>query len=409
VVVALAALIAAGSLAIDVGMLWTARTQLQGVADGAALAAALNMIDKDTPAVTIPAAEDAAVDNATQNFAGASSSVTVDIAEMSFGDWDLDARTLDTSVDLTQPENVTGVQVVAHLSDTQNRPVPAFLSRILGHEDFSVTSSATAYLGYAGRLSKRAPVLPIAVDCCEISGPACEDNYCDTITNNPPQFGNTATKKNGDLMPCFLEDGVTPATCLDMNATGNQIACWTQFDGDHQSIGASDDMNATGNQIACWTQFDGDHQSIGASDLKQIINEGTQFEIGVGEHYHVDNGTKSPVIADIKDRFYGEGEYNASPDPDVKDTNGDGKPDSWVVALPVVECQTEDGCSPGSAPEMVGVVCFDIQEVVASPDNRIKGRFLCKEDIKYDDCDVGRSGTGGKDFDVRADFPVLVR
>ena len=109
VVVALGALIAAGSLAIDVGMLWTARTQLQGVADGAALAAALNMIDKDTPAVTIPAAEDAAVDNATQNFAGASSSVTVDIAEMSFGDWDLDARTLDTSVDLSQPRTFHAV------------------------------------------------------------------------------------------------------------------------------------------------------------------------------------------------------------------------------------------------------------------------------------------------------------
>ena len=54
-------------------------------------------------------------------------------------------------------------------------------------------------------------------------------------------------------------------------------------------------------------------------------------------------------------------------------------------------------------------MCFDIQEVVDSPDNRIKGRFLCKEDIKYEDCDLGRTGTGGEDFDVRADFPVLVR
>jgi hypothetical protein len=58
---------------------------------------------------------------------------------------------------------------------------------------------------------------------------------------------------------------------------------------------------------------------------------------------------------------------------------------------------------------MVGVVCFDIQEVVDSPDNRIKGRFLCKNDIRYEDCDVGRTGTGGEDFDIRADFPVLVR
>ncbi|MEN8182061.1 MAG: pilus assembly protein TadG-related protein, partial [Myxococcota bacterium] len=241
VVVALVALIGAGALSIDAGMIWASRTQLQNAADGAALAAALNMIDKTGPTVTIPAAETAALDNASQNFAGPAASVDVDPAEITFGDWDLDTRTLDTTVNLSVPENVTGVEVVTHLNDVENRPVPAFLSRVLGKDSFAVTARATAYLGFAGSFGPGVIDLPIGIDCCEISSgaPDCED-YCDTITNNPPNFGDYAEDYNGNANPCYLEDGVTPATCLDFYSTGNQIACWTQFDGDSASINTSD-------------------------------------------------------------------------------------------------------------------------------------------------------------------------
>jgi uncharacterized membrane protein len=69
VLVALVALLAIASLAIDGGMLWAARTQMQNAADGAALAAGRNLIDADAPAVTLAAAEAAAVSTASQNLA----------------------------------------------------------------------------------------------------------------------------------------------------------------------------------------------------------------------------------------------------------------------------------------------------------------------------------------------------
>jgi Flp pilus assembly protein TadG len=382
VVVALAALLAAGALSIDAGMIWSARTQLQNVADGAALAAALNMIDKTGPTVTIPEAETAAVDNASQNSAGSTASVALDPAEMAFGDWDLEARTLDTSVDLSEPDNVTGVEVVAHLDDAQNRPVPAFLARVLGKDSFPVTARATAYLGFAGSLGPGYVDLPIAIDCCEISGPECEASYCETITNDPPNFGDYATAVDGNSEPCFLADGVTPASCIDFYSNGNQIACWTAFKEEHPSIATP--------------------------DLTDIVEDGNPIEVSVEDSYYLDSGIKTPVIEDIYDRFHGLGEWAGNPA--GTDLDADGDSDTWVVALPVIECQ-QDGaeCAKGTSADMVGVVCFNIQEIIVTPDKRIKGRFLCKEDVAFKDCDLGPTGTGGKNFDVRADFPVLVR
>lgn len=383
VVLALAALIGAGALSIDVGMIWSARTQLQNAADGAALAAALNMIDKTGPSATLTEGEDAAIANAAQNFASPVASVSIDRAEITFGDWDLDTRTLDTSVDLTVPENVTGVEVVAHLDSTENRPVPAFLSRILGKDSFAVTADATAYLGFAGVVGPGVIDLPIAIDCCAISGPddpSCDTSYCDTIKNSPPNFGDYATDADGNAKPCHLEDG-TPATCLDFFSTGNQIACWTNLETDDPSVNTS--------------------------DMSKIINDGNPFEVSVGEDYYIDNGTKTPLVDDIYDRFHGQGKFAGNPG--GKDLDADGMSESWVVTLPVIECQAGIDCAKGDPNELVGVVCFDIQEVVVTPDKRIKGRFLCKEDAAFKDCDPGLTGTGGKDFDIRADFPVLVR
>ena len=52
-ITALVALIAVSSLAIDGGMIWAARSQLQNAVDAAALAGALNMIDTATPGTTL--------------------------------------------------------------------------------------------------------------------------------------------------------------------------------------------------------------------------------------------------------------------------------------------------------------------------------------------------------------------
>lgn len=376
VLVSLVALIGASALAIDGGMLWTARTQVQNAADAAALAAGRSLIDPVTPAVTLAAAEAAAISQASQNEAVSTSSVTVLATDIRYGDWDLTSRSLDTSVDLTDPEQVTGVEVRTRLDTSTTGPVPAFMSRVLGHTSFDVSAIATAYLGYAGSLAPGVVDLPIAIDCCKLKGANCEQDYCSTVSSNPP---NACALENPQLT------GATTVSCLEFHNTAEQNACWTNFDG-----------NSPG---------------VNTSDLIDIVEDANPVEISIDDPIFLDNGDKVPVIGEIENRFLGQGGYPIPAGTD-RYANPPGQPpqaDSWVVVLPVVECQTEDHCASGDPMRVVGGVCFEIREITVVPDKIIRGRFLCKEDPLFDECDLGLTKSGGLDFGTRADIPVLVR
>jgi hypothetical protein len=377
VLVALVALLGISSLAIDGGMLWAARTQLQNAADGAALAAGRNLIDKDTPAVTLASAETAAVGTASENLAVSTPSITLLPADITYGDWDLDTRTFNTAVDLTNPDEVTAVDVVARLDDSTTGRLPAYFAGVLGRDDFAVTASATAYLGFAGGMLPGSAKLPIAIDCCKLAGSDCRQDYCPNITSNPPN-------------PCTLDEpqlsGANDVSCLEFHSTPEQNACWTLFDGDSPSINTP--------------------------DLIDIVSNGNEHEVSTDVPVYLDNGDKVPVIGEISDLFLGEGAYVGSAagvDRYANPVGQPSKPDSWVVGLPVVECQSDSHCATGSPMYIVGAVCVEIREVIVTPDKIIRVRFLCQDDALFDECDLGLTKSGGLDFGVRADIPVLVR
>ncbi len=377
VLVALVALIAAGALAIDVGLVWAARTQLQNATDAAALAGGANLIDETGPSVTLPDAETAVLGQAGLNpSVAAPGGVVVDSTDISYGHWDLDARTFDAGVDLSDPGVVNAVDVISRSDGVANSPVPAFMARILGRDSFVVTAHATSYLGFAGRVGPGKLDLPIAIDCCKLRGPDCEADYCETISSDPPN-------------PCPLT-GTVPAhqdaatvTCLEFANTAEQNACWTTYDGDSPSVNTP--------------------------DILDIIETGYQGEVESLFPIYVDNGTKTPAIREIQDRMQGTGAYvgNAAGSDRYPPTTGVN--DSWVVGFPVIECQSEDHCAGGTVADMVGFVCFEIREVLVTPEKIIKGRFLCPDDPLFAECPIGPTGSGGEDFGIRADFPVLVR
>jgi Flp pilus assembly protein TadG len=374
VLVALVALIAMSSLAIDGGMIWAARNQLQNAVDAAALAAAWNMIDPAAPVTTLPVAQAAALDQAADHRAANASAVAVQTTDVTFGQWDFSTRTLDTSVDLTDPRQVDAVEVRAALDGVANGPLPAMMARVLGRSSFDVAAEATAYLGFVGGFAPETLFLPIVIDCCKLKGfPACDQDYCETVETNPPN-------------PCSLSapqtEGANTVSCLEFHNTPDQNACWTVFDGDTPAINTP--------------------------DLTSIIRDGNGQPVSGAEPIYLDNGTKTPVISDIYDKFMGEGYWNGE-DPAGQDRyqpkNG---PDSWVVGFPVVECQSDgEHCASGSPQQVVGGVCFEIREVLVNPEKIIKGRFLCEGDPLMEFCDLGGL-PGGDDFDVRATIPVLV-
>ena len=363
--VGMIALIALAALATDVGHVWAARTQLQAANDSSALAGGGHLYDHHNAQLTLADASAAAQSYGLQNQAD-QKSVQIGAGDIVFGDWDLATRTFTpVSGTPSNPSDVTAVQVMGRLDGTQNGPVPTVLARVVGRNSFDVATTATGYLGFALTFPPGTLDFPIAIDCCKLGGPSCDAEYCPYITNNMPN-------------PCYLEDGGTQVSCLEFHSTPEQNACWTEFDGHSPSI------NTPG--------------------MIDIIENGNEDPVG-GEPIYLDNGTKTPAIKDIKDRFLGLGDF--APDPAGTDTDGDGVIDSWVVVLPVVECQNPgDRCASGTPAEIKGFICFDIHEVIPTPDGLIKGDFVCPTDPR---CDTAGFGPGGEiPGAISSAYPVIV-
>jgi Flp pilus assembly protein TadG len=375
VLVAMVALLAVSALAIDVGLVWAARSQVQNAADASSLAAGRHMIVSDPYAVTLTESRDAAVSQAAQNWTVSNTSVSIASEDIVYGNWDPDNRTFDTSVDLSDPDVVTGVQVTARLDGTNNSTVPAILSRIVGRDEFIVSANATAYLGFKGSVSPGEVELPIAIDCCQLKGSDCRQDYCTTIATPPNACDLVEAQDEGD----------------------NTVSCL--------------EFQSTNEQNACWTEFDGDQPGISTASMLDIVETGNTHEVDTSSKIYLDNGTKVPVIGEINDRFLGTGGYvgEAGGVDRYAPVHSPPVPDSWVVSLPVVECQSEEHCAGGSPAQMVGVVCFELREITVTPDKIIRGRFLCPTDPLWDECEGGLGRSGGLDFGIRADIPVLVR
>jgi hypothetical protein len=378
VMVALLALLAASALALDAGLLWTSRTQLQGAVDAAALAAAANLIDPAGPAVTADAANAAAATVAGANRAVPTASV--ELAEVQLGHWDPAARHFDSSGDLSDPERVNAVDVRARLDGTRNRAVPAFFARVLGRDSFHVGAAATAWLGYAGSAPPGELDLPIAIDCCAIQGPACANDFCDTIGSGPPNPCPLRAEGEGNWqgsgLPQDDDSSDNPVSCLDLAGTTVQNACWTNFE-----------APGTAN--------------INTPALRELIDAGNVHAAEVQQVIELDNGDHTSVFNNLLDRFEADGSDRYEP--------YDLEKDSWVVRLPVVSCQQDtQPCSQGT---IRGFVCFELRQIERNPGKMLRGRFLCRErDAElFEFCALGGSASGGANFSIQAAIPVLVR
>jgi len=374
VMVALLALLGASALALDAGLLWTSRTQLQGAVDAAALAAAANLIDPTGPAVTADAATAAAATVAGAN--RAVPAVSVELAEVQLGHWDPAGRHFDSSGDVSDPERVNAVDVRARLDGTRNRAVPAFFARVLGRDSFSVSAAATAWLGYAGSAPPGELDLPIAIDCCAIQGPACANDFCDTIASDPPNpCPLSDSMVQGSGYPQDGDDAIT-FSCLDLAPTGLQNTCWTNFE-----------APGTAN--------------INTPALRELIDAGNVHEAEVQQVIELDNGDHTSVFNNLLDRFEADGSDRYEP--------YDLEKDSWVVRLPVVSCQQDtQPCSQGT---IRGFVCLELRQIERNPGKMLRGRFLCRErDAElFELCALGGSASGGANFSIQAELPVLVR
>jgi hypothetical protein len=355
VTIALTALLGFAAWATETGRAWQTKSQLQVAADSAALAGVGSLLSPDFSAVDEGGARTAAMAYGARHNAGGVN-LTIAAADVQAGSWNMASQTFTALPGNTDPNIMRAVRVITRRDAVANGPMNTILARAMGVNSISVNTDAVAEWGWAGSGVSGVVDLPIAIDCCAVSGPACTSNYCETVSN---------TISN----PCLLANGET-TSCLEFFSTPEQNACWTVFDGDHPSVTVP--------------------------GMTDVVENGNPDDIGDTPIY-LDNGTKTPVIQDIKDKFDAAG----------TDTNGDGIVDSWVVSLPVVECQNPgDQCAGGDTQVIVGFLCMDIREVIVTPDKLIKGDFICSSDLRCDTTDFGPGGSliGS----ISADYPVIV-
>jgi Flp pilus assembly protein TadG len=368
VTVALVALLGFAAWSTETGQAWTAKGQVQATSDAAALAGAGELLVPNANQPATPGAAVTAAQTYGQQNPVLGVPITIPSADIETGSWDTPSRTFTPLPGQTDPSLVRAVRVLSRRDATANGEVPTVLGQIFGVTGIPVSADAIGYIGYAGSMPPGSAVLPVAIDCCAISGSSCDQDYCQFVAANPPS-------------PCTVNDGGQTATCLEFFASTTQNACWSALD-------SSD-------------------PAVSSADLEDIIRTSNATE--ASDAIYVDNGTKTSVIQEIHDRFEGSGGHYGSPA--GTDLDGDGDSDSWLVPLPILECQNPgDGCASGSNQEIVGITCFDVQEVLTAPSKVIKGQFVCPSDPRFSSsaCGVG-FGPGGSVPTIDAQWPVLVR
>jgi hypothetical protein len=213
--------IGVAALAIDIGHLFVVRNELQNAADAGCLAGARFLYSGDGMAVNENAnqiAYQAAVANksernpvevhwgsgdnegdierghwcfATRTFMPNESTQPVDL-------WDVSAETLDSNLDF-----INAIRVKTRRQDT---PAASFFARVFGYENFSLSTEAIAYIGFAGTLTPGEGDQPIAI--CKESLLMNDQYTCSIgrmITNEEQVAGQETggwTDFNQDS-PCF--------------------------------------------------------------------------------------------------------------------------------------------------------------------------------------------------------------
>lgn len=174
VAVLLTGLVGLTGAATDLGVVYTARGQLQNAADSAALAAAKNMLSQDPvtlDAITTPDAARATAHQFSNANMALGKSLTLLDPDYTIGLWDLDAEVFTQTGASADPNDINAVEVTLRKDDMANSPVTTMFAGIVGVSKVDVTARSLAFVGYAGAIPEDGGLgIPIAVKESAISG-----------------------------------------------------------------------------------------------------------------------------------------------------------------------------------------------------------------------------------------------
>jgi Flp pilus assembly protein TadG len=173
-------LLAVGSLALDVGYVYVARSDLQNAADAAVLSGAAELgdiyMDLDPSShsgYVMSSLDRSRVVTAIGAIAGQNRAVgqVVNIVDpaVSVGTWDFSTGSLTTTN--LQPR---AISALAQRTDAVNGPVGSFFARVIGRDSFNVAARSTAALTPLGGVPEGAVTLPVGISTAWFSNNSCD-------------------------------------------------------------------------------------------------------------------------------------------------------------------------------------------------------------------------------------------
>lgn len=226
------------ALAVDLSTLYVVRNELQNAADAGALAGARFLYNDSGTAVNPGAneiARQAARDNSALATGGA---VAVEVnwtggnaGDVQRGHWSFATRTFTANASLAPVDlanqstesldlNVNFINAIKVVARREAFPVASFFARIFGRADFSLSTDAVGYIGFAGSLRPQDVDQPIGI--CRQSIIDENGNYtCATgrmINSGPGATHNSAAWTNFS-QPCQTAgpSSVRPLVCASGN------------------------------------------------------------------------------------------------------------------------------------------------------------------------------------------------
>jgi Flp pilus assembly protein TadG len=308
------------ALAVDLGHLYMVRNELQNAADAGALAGAANLyvVDADNSVTVNPNANLIAWEAATANRATAKEPeaesnylpVEVDtgsggnLGDVQRGHWSfssgftpnpsLAAVSQDVLWNSTfaqldaNPDLINAVRVTTR---REENPATSFFARIFGYEEFFLSATAVAYLGFASTINPGEVNTPLAI---------CRE----TIENN-----------NGELQ-CNLSRLINSSEKDDANTAG-----WTNFSQDTEYWAPQGCFSPSVDDI------------LGTENNPNLVcGDGNPKPIVIGKTIGVDGGHKVPIFEAMRSCWES---YQA----DQLQSHGKYMP--MEITVVVVECGSE--------------------------------------------------------------------
>lgn len=338
------------ALAVDVGYMMVGKTELQRVADGAALSGARmlgRIYECNGNIVTCPApmpyqdqlsynADSVAIGDASKAVAGlnqaggSTTGITLNDADIVIGNWNATSKNVDP-VTLTSPD---AVRVTARKDASANGPITTFFAKVMGKNTMNVSATATAALTGQSTAGPGGLPIPVGISLAWFKLP--RETYCN---------------QNIKFYP-----------------TGSMEGC------------------------AGWHTYT--NSPANASKLRKLIEDlkdGTFTSPATTIYESVfdfTGGTVASAFDDMKALF----DY-------MKTRDDDGNPNTWTTS--VVVYNKTDCSNPNEDLEIVGFSTVVIHTVLVTPEKTIVA------EVKCDNVEPGRGGGGN--YGTKGSIPGLVQ